>query len=390
VANTAATAPIVLLDDGELERVRVILERLGAEFTLCRRPTDLRGVPRATELFVCSSRRALELGSLPQPAEGEAGPRWLCVSGQDFGELRDELRERGVHYLAHSAVDQETLKHLVTMLLHDRGERRARARLPLGADVVLRVGTATHWAKLVDLSAAFARVRVDAQLEAGDWISIELPDELRGDALDAISGHISRAESEQSARGTTTWSVAVELDPLAPEANVELQAILSGTHPGTRISLLSEAPVRKTPRERRRTERRSYRRRVAALTSPDSKSPQVVLGHDLSHEGIRIARQSGLAVGQRIALGLYGTAGGAPLVVEAKIVRDHGARGFGLEFCGLQPEQRRALEELVGSLAPLESLAGDSPTRTRLVVSEVLQTRILDAAEVDRARGQKA
>ena len=128
MANTAATAPIVLLDDGELERVRVILERLDAEFTLCRRPTDLRGVPRATELFVCGSRRALELGSLPQPEEGEAGPRWLCVSGQDFGELRDELRERGVHYLVHSAVDQETLKHLVTMLLHDRGERRTHAR----------------------------------------------------------------------------------------------------------------------------------------------------------------------------------------------------------------------------------------------------------------------
>jgi hypothetical protein len=91
-------------------------------------------------------------------------------------------------------------------------------------------------------------------------------------------------------------------------------------------------------------------------------------------------------VGQRIALGLYGAAGGQPLVVEAEIVRDHGARGLGLVFRDLGPEQRRQLEGLVGSLAPLESLEGEVPTATRLIVSRVLETRILDAAEVDAAR----
>jgi hypothetical protein len=380
------SASVVLLDDGELDRVRAILERLGAEFTLCRRPADLGAVPQARDLLITTGRRALELGARAQVLAGAVAPRWLCVHGQDFGELRARLRELGVHYLVHSAVDQETLRLLIEMLLHARDERRARARLPLGSEASVHVGTKTQSAKLLELSSSAARLRVDGPLEAGDWISLELPEALRGAALDALSGHVTRAERETGPKGAATWSIAVDLDPLPPDANAELEAILRGSHPGTRVSPLAEIPAQ-PPRERRRTERRAYRRRIAALTQADADAPQVVLGHDLSADGIRIARQPGLAVGQRLALGLYGTSGGAPLVIEARVVRDHGARGFGLEFQDVRPEQRRQLEELVGTLTPLESLGGDSATARGLVVSRLLETRALTDAEL---RTQKA
>jgi PilZ domain-containing protein len=365
------SASVVLLDDGELDRVRVILERLGADFVLSRRPRSAAEIPTARDLFVCTGRRALELGAEAPLVRGANEARWLCVHGQDFGELRARLRDFGVHYLVHPSVDQETLRLLITMLLHAREERREQHRLPLGGEARVRVGSASHTAKLVELSTSAARLRVEAPLEEGDWISLELPADLRSSALDVLSGHVSRAEPE-GARAPKTWSIAVELDPLSPEASAELEAILHGTHPGTRVSPLSELPPPKKSSERRRSARRVYRRRVAALTAPDAKAPQVVLGHDLSAEGIRIARQPGLAVGQRIALGLYGTSGGAPLVVEAEIVRDHGARGFGLAFRDLGPGQRAQLAELVETLVPLESLGGDADTATRLIVSSVL------------------
>ena len=365
------SASVVLLDDGELDRVRVILERLGVEFALCRRPRSPAEVPRARDLFVCTGRRALELGGRAPVERGAHPARWLCVHGQDFGELRAQLRDLGVHYLVHSSVDQETLRLLIANLLHVRDERRERARLPLGGEARVRVGSDTHPAKLVELSTKAARLRVEAPLEEGDWISLELPPDLRSSALDVVSGHVSRAEPEGTA--AKAWSVAIELDPLAPEASAELDAILRGAHPGTRVSPLTELPPRK-PSDRRRSPRRAYRRRVAALTAHDAQAPQVVLGHDLSAEGIRIARQPGLVVGQRIALGLYGTAGGAPLVVEAEIVRDHGPRGLGLVFRDVTPEQRRSLEALVDGLVPLESLGGDADTATRLIVSRVLDS----------------
>jgi hypothetical protein len=327
------------------------------------------------------------MGARETPEDGTPEPLWLCVHGQDFDELRARLRALGVHYLVHSAVDQETLRLLVAMLLHDRDERRTRSRLPLGGEARVRVGQKTQTAKLLELSSSAARFRVSAPLELGDWISLELPDELRGTALDALSGHVTRADREPGRKGSATWSVAVDLDPLAPEANAELEAILGGSHPATRVSPLNE-PKRK-PRDRRKAERRVYRRRVAALTRSDAESPQVVLGHDLSADGIRIARQPGIAVGQRLALGLYGSSSGAPLVVEAEVVRDHGARGFGLVFHGMKPEQRRCLEELVATLTPIESLGPEGSTARGLVVSEVLETRALTDLKVPGGRTQK-
>lgn len=378
----------MLLDDGELDRVRLILERMDADFALCRRPAELAEVPHARDLLITSGRRALELGARAKPEFGAPESLWLCVHGQDFDELRVRLRELGVHYLVHSSVDQETLRLLIAMLLHDRDERRTRLRLPLGGEVQVRVGRTTQAAKLLELSSSAARFRVSAPLEAGDWISLELPAELRSAALDALSGHVVRADRDTATKGGAAWSVAVDLDPLPPDANAELAAILGGSHPGTRVSPLKEAP-KKPARERRKTERRAYRRRVAALTRSDAEAPQVVLGHDLSAGGIRIARQAGLTVGQRLALGLYGAAGAAPLVVEAEVVCDHGARGFGLVFAELEPEQRRQLEELVATLTPIESLGSDGTARG-LVVSRVLETRALTPPTKSGARTQKA
>jgi hypothetical protein len=72
-------------------------------------------------------------------------------------------------------------------------------------------------------------------------------------------------------------------------------------------------------------------------------------------------------------------------------VCDHGARGLGLAFQGVKPEQRRQLEDLVGTLAPLESLLDDAPTGRGIVVSRLLETRPLTPEEIRQAeRSQKS
>jgi hypothetical protein len=367
----AASPSVVVLDDGELDRVRVILERLGVEFELCRRTANAASLPSARDLLITTGRRALATPGLAAASGGGPAPLWICIHGQDFEGLRAELRALGVHYLIHSAVDQESLRLLIEMLLHGRDERRAGLRLPVGCEVTVRAGKQVHFAKLLDLSRGGARLRTDVPLEAGDWLSIELPVELRGSALDSLSGHVARSEPLSNATGVENFSIAVELDPLSDDAAQELSAILAGLNPSTRISVLAEPPA-PSPRDRRRSPRRAYRRRVAALTASDSDAPRVALGHDLSAEGIRIARQPGLKKGMTIALGLYGSDGGTPLVLEAEVVADHGARGLGLQFRSVSAAQRGALDALLASLPPLESLGNDTESARKLVVSQVI------------------
>jgi hypothetical protein len=357
-----------LLDDGELDRVRVILERLGVDFALCRRAADAAAVPRPRDLLISTGRRALAMPEVGARQGAETGPLWLCVHGQDFGELRVQLRALGVSYLVNSAVDQESLRLLIEMLLHSQNEQRTAIRLPVGCEVSIRVERQVHFAKLLDLSRGGARLRTEVALEVGAKLALELPLELCGSALDALSGRIARVEPCSGRVGRSAWSIGVELDPLAPAAVRELDAILSGAHPATRISALTEP----RPREQRRSERRAYRRRVAALSAADAGTPRVALGHDLSVEGIRIARQPGLSKGTSIMLGLYGADGGAPLTLEAEVVADHGPRGLGLAFRRVGDAQRRALEKLVAALPLLESLGNDAEAGAGLVVSRVI------------------
>jgi hypothetical protein len=364
----AGPPSVVLLDDGELERVRVILERLGVEFALCRRVADAAAVPRARDLLVSTGRRALAMPELGERPATEAPPLWLCIHGQDFDELRAKLRALGVSYLVHSAVDQESLRLLIEMLLHGQHDRRTASRLPVGCEVSVRVDRALQFGKLLDLSRGGARLRTETALAVGDRVDVELPQELRGRALAKLSGRVARVERCPAPGGRSGFSVAVELEPLSPEAARDLDAILSGANPATRISALS-APRK---RERRSTERRAYRRRVAALSAADAGTPRVALGHDLSVAGIRIARQPGLMKGMQVAIGLYGAEGGVPLALDAEVVADHGPRGLGLAFRRVSAEQRGALEKLVAALPLLESLASDGDGGPALIVSSVV------------------
>jgi hypothetical protein len=302
----------VLLDDGELDRVRVILERL-ASSSRCVAACG-RGPPAARARPAGEHGRR---GCLPGGAPGDrVVPLWLCIHGQDFGERASCARSSA--YLVNSAVDQSAAT-LIEMLFTDSTSGVSRA-LPVGCEVSAasiercssKPRSVARWPR-----GCAPRARRGRRSRRG-----ELPQELRGAALTKLVGRVVRAEPCPGPGGRSGFSIAVELEPLAAEAARELEAILTGANPATRISALAEARMR----DRRRAERRAHRRRVAALSAADAGTPRVALGHDLSVDGIRIARQPGLTKGVRVAIGLYG-AEGAPLTLEAEVVADHGPRG---------------------------------------------------------------
>ena len=237
----------------------MILERLGADFALCRRVEDPRGVPRPRDLLITTGRRAQALAEPAAAAKGEPAPIWLCVHGQDFEALRSRLRELGVHYLVNSAVDQESLRLLIEMLLHDRSERRVDARLPVGVEVTLRARQAGR-VREAPRPVADRRSPAHGALSRGrrSGRRSSCPLELRGGgARRALAGRVARVELGAGRRG---------VDGLLGRASSSIRSRrkrprAAGGDPVRRASGdpdLGACELRASG-ERRRAERRAYR-----------------------------------------------------------------------------------------------------------------------------------
>jgi hypothetical protein len=96
------------------------------------------------------------------------------------------------------------------------------------------------------------------------------------------------------------------------------------------------------------------------------------MGRDLSAGGMRIERVSGIQVGDRFSLALYGPAEQRPFLVDARVERDGGDDGFGLRFIDPPSEVVRGLEKLVACLPDVESLEDGEMGGLGAVVSEIL------------------
>src|SRR5690606_2714040 len=130
------------------------------------------------------------------------------------------------------------------------------------------------------------------------------------------------------------------------------------------------AERRGRPPERRRHERRLYERRILAEAA--SAMHRMLLGRDLSAGGMRVHRHPDLKVGARLRVALYDAAREAPIVVDAVVARDDGARGFGLQFLAVAPEVASRLEQLVAALPPVEPLVDGEAAALGTVVGEIV------------------
>jgi hypothetical protein len=116
--------------------------------------------------------------------------------------------------------------------------------------------------------------------------------------------------------------------------------------------------------ERRRDQRVPYQRRVIAR---GSDRPRVLIGQDLSMGGMRINDPQDFPAGTEVQLALHAGGTIAPLVVDARVVRNDGASGAGLVFIDLDEARREQLSKLIHAHAPFIG-----PDGRPAVVSEVM------------------
>jgi len=376
-----SVAPSVLvLDDGELDHFQIALRRLGVDFD--RRVAGRSGVaiemPR--DILLTTWRRALKMPRL-QMAPGEVEePVRVCVHGQDFLPLRERLRDEGFHFLVHSLVHPESLRLFLLQLLYRGVERRGGARLPVVCEAICEVGSERRKVNLIDLSLNAGRLVSPCEFPAGLEMTLYLPPQLSGGKRVGVPGRTIRCVPSENQDSQTGFCVIVEFSDLDASTRSHLEGCLAGNQLGSQFTPLEPLPNRAREGEpgaapnggedMRRDLRVEYARAVPTLSSVGSSGADVVMGSDLSLQGIRLAAHEGLGVGSRLTLALHGGSRDAPLLLEADVVRDDADRGLGLRFVLLSPADREELAKLIAALKPIESLRDREGEP--LVVSQVV------------------
>jgi hypothetical protein len=375
--SPAVAAPSVLiLDDGELDRVQALLARIADRLAALRRARRRGGARAPQDLIISSGPRSMRMPELT----GSAQPLWVCIYDQDFLPLRERLRDLGVHYLVSGELAPHAFALFLRQLLNRGEERRRVRRIPLQCDVQLVFGRDRAPARLLELSRESCVISANRALEVGQSLSLSLPAEHTGDEELVVSGRVLRATRAPDAVVTAVLG----FDDANPRAIAHVQDLLSGNVLGTQVTPLAAEPRVEAATateswllghgfedqqpelggagvERRASPRHAYDRRVEAIRFQGEQEPLAWLGRDLSRTGLCINAWPAPPLRSVVHLALYGRSREEPLLVRAEVVRRDGDE-VGLRFVGLGPVEQHALDRLLGSLPTVEDLgAGGDP-----------------------------
>jgi hypothetical protein len=363
---------VLIVDDGELGDVREILEELEVEYAHLRGSAVPRQLEAPARLFVTTARRAAVAASWPAQAEG--GPVKLGVVAEDSNALRDALRRGGFDFLVRPPVHREALRLLVLRALYTGEERRRDPRVSVGVEITCRVGLRRRSATLIELSARGGRLLARQPFALGARLTLQLPAELAGEAGAWLRAKVVRVQ-EGGPAGRTEHVAALAFEALRPEQERVLRVALERCAGGP-LAVGPDAPValaaaaQPAEGERRRQRRAAFRGEVVSL---HDEARRVLLGRDISPDGMRIEAQPDLLPGRALHLAIYAAAGEPPIAVRARVVRNDGAAGVALRFDDLAPSAARRIEELVAQLPGVEPLQDGECAALGSVVSRVLE-----------------
>jgi c-di-GMP-binding flagellar brake protein YcgR len=415
------TPRILLVDDGELSEVAAMLERLHIDHVRLRGGQVEDDLDPPSHLLIATPRRASAIKAGSSQGAPEGRPLRIISVDEDSNAMRQMLRRMGFHLLVRRGAHAEVWRLLVERALFQGDERREDPRVPVGAAISFtavkepRSEPERDSALLVDISNRGCRLSTHELLAPGSRLSMAMRLDDQGGGTLQLRGRIVRCATDPSksahaytaamlfdrdlaesdrlllARllndlsvgpGSLTCGLAEALPPCESPVipGLTLDAETDPAFPaGVRIQLDARTKTRGEPAEvvdlnRRRGPRGNFASHVVATTSEhvDEQKSRVLMGHDLSGGGMRIEPARDIHVGERFQLAIYGPAEQKPFLIEARVARDDGEAGFGLEFVDVPEEAQRGLEKLVACLPDIESLEEGETRGLGAVISEIL------------------
>lgn len=382
-----ASFPVLVVDDGELEDVRDLLNGERIDFAHLRGSAAPSPLDPPTDLFITNARHARLAGKWPVTGHPDRRPLRVAVVDEDSELLRTQLRDLGFLYLVRRPIHPHALRLMLLRMLYRGEERRTEPRVAIGYEVQVRSRLRRKDAWLADLSRGGCLLLCDRPMNEGVPLSVVLPGSLdeHSDTL-VLPGKVLRSTRLQRKTGSN-YQVAIRFAPLAITERDRLETALAAAMlqeskeeeavgetvvPGdspfeSKEDLPTLIPE---PLERREEPRGQYSKRVIA--SVRDAMHRILIGRDLSASGMRIEAHEDVAFGDRLRVAIYDASRSTPLVVEAIVERDDGLHGLALRFDGIDASLAQQLESLVASLPPVECLADGETGAMGTVVSEIL------------------
>lgn len=374
-------APAVLmLDDGELDDVQQLLQEMAIPFARIRGGAIVPGSEPPRDLLIATPRRI----DAVRDAVGEAvdGPVRVMVVNEDSNALRSQLRRSGFDYLVRRPVHAEALRLMLLHCCYKGEERRREPRVPVGVEVSYSLGLAERLATLVDLSSRGCRLLSRHRVERGKRIQVLIPEVLDAgeDAeLLTVPARVIHVESTESG-GIECFRIGASFEKLDGSTRSALALIIEDRAQGP-ATLRAKPPSGVqaddgdnraiSVDDRRRKTRGAYSQTIPAF---GERALRVLVGRDLSVNGMRVQPHPDLWIGDHLQLAIYGEAGEAPMLIWGRVDRSDGDRGVLILFDPQDPRTQARLERLVASLPSVESLHDSEAEAMGTVLSEILLT----------------
>jgi PilZ domain len=395
--------PVLLVDDGELDEIAELLDALGVAHVRLRGGEIGETVEPPLELLVTTPRRARAVRRVASAATRAGRPVRMVLAEEDSPALRYMLRELGFHLLVRGGTPPGVLRLLVLRALFQGSEQRAEPRVPASEPIGVLEGDSPGRAILMDISNRGCRFLADRGIASGARVLLEVPTaELDGEPL-RLPGRVVRSSAEDRDVYTAAVLFDEHLDAASrrrlarllntlsrgagslhaeedPSSTDFLPPRPSPAFPGLTLDAETDPPLAADLEmavtvasaagpERRRHPRGAFPQKVVAR---GDEGRRVLMGRDLSREGMRVERLDELDLGDRLRLSLFAPGRAEPFLVEAVVARDDGERGLALRFENLGSEVGEAIERLVAGLPDLEALEEGEAANLGRVISEIL------------------
>lgn len=386
---------IVLIDDGELEDVREILNDLGADFVHWTKIDVPRMAREPSRLLVITASLAAALDYRRSPGRDPDRAIWIALTENDSRSQRRLILDSGFDYQVERPVHPTALRMLLERAVFKGEEQRGRRRVAVGYEVTYRVGLRSRSATLIDLSPGGCRLLTKQPVDEGYRVTVHFPCEIAGTASFAHPGIVVRQDKGSLAGGEEgEVTLGIRFAKFAPDVRDKMrdllnhlsagpptlpEAVESPTSPSLSAGPATSGGGLVRDWANRREPRGQYKEEVAIFGMEGC----VLQGADLSKSGLRVDAHPALTEGAEIRLALPARTG-EPIVVGAKVLRDDGERGVALRFSWVEFGCEERLDELVDSLSEIQALSPDQAEEHGVVLTKLLPTLLRRTEKKDR------